>query len=621
MCGIVGVSRFGDVENEHYKEAAIFMATNLIELSESRGKDATGIATLFDDGNFFGQKFAKEAKEFIARFGGKSIDYDGFLNVVRDYEEDLRTIIGHCRKKSVGLIKNINNHPIKANNILGVHNGTLKNHDIIFDNLKCDRDGDVDSEAIFRLLDHFSKGCKEPFTVETLTEVYKRLEGSFSIIAFNANNPNQLVTGRDGRPAEFCLIKPLNMLLIASDKDFIETTIWNYNKMSYLYKASGFLKIKESNVDFESLPDDTLALFDLTKEINKDTKLKDLYEEAKIPKNMDRIWKTKTTYSANNNVYGSNYRRSTSGYNSNNSNSKKEAKESKKEEKETSVGKAWNEKLKIFETVTITSDITNTVIDLEKKVKMPLDEAVELNEQHNIKEDSNTTAELNKCNASVEDFTHNQSVDITTIKAEEKEVTDEEELNKITTVKHLPANIVSISELKKKAKADKKRTKDEIEAKKQGYIHSKAIEKFQTEEEVAELCNTDVISLRQLPLNALANRIVIKTSSKSFFVGWIEKGKNLLFKQHKPTNKTAKAEKHIRVLKSITRLFDGVLHEEITEDKLNKWFKLVTEYSNCAGYDEISKETIGEIFNKGDLENLPNVRNISETLEAATKKD
>jgi hypothetical protein len=75
----------------------------------------------------------------------------------------LRAVIGHTRSQTKGDRKfNVNNHPIVAGNIIGVHNGMISNDDILFKKFedKIQRAGQVDSEIIFRLIDYFIKEGK-----------------------------------------------------------------------------------------------------------------------------------------------------------------------------------------------------------------------------------------------------------------------------------------------------------------------------------------------------------------------------------------------------------------------------------------------------------------------------
>ena len=321
MCGLVGALAFGDYIEKRLErvrqESMIFLTTELLTLTQTRGKDATGVATMFADCDYMGLKMGISAQEFVSRFGKTEEDYEGYLNVWRKKVRPAKISIGHCRKPSVGGASgpenNNNNHPIKIGDIIGVHNGTLTNHEKIFANLACKRDGNVDSEAIFRLLHHYTNNGTEPFTPQAIQEVCKRISGSYAVMTFSGNNPFQMAAFRDGRPLEIAIIRPLKLVLIASDKDFLRMAVCRYNKMAHLYQTGlmKFIPLKMADVDFESLADDSLYLFDVRKEITAASKVSDLYITEKIPIT-GKIWLTTkggsaTPYNPNQNWNANNY--------------------------------------------------------------------------------------------------------------------------------------------------------------------------------------------------------------------------------------------------------------------------------------------------------------------------
>jgi len=296
MCGLFGIMSYG-IENDYKQaqETAIrIIGTEMLQLLEDRGEDATGVAALFEDCNYMGLKMGIAATEFLSRFGNKKEDYEGWLDIMKKKESPTRMFIGHCRKSSVGnSFDNVNNHPLYINNrIIGVHNGTLTNQDAIFYNLKCKRDGTVDSEAIFRLLYYFLNEGKDPFTEEAIQETCKRIHGTYAVIALNTINPNQVAVFRDGRPLAFALIKKLNVLLIASEEKYIKHAIFKYNKLSTLYKlGDNFIRLTKKDVSFDTLNDDSMAIFDNRVEIDN-LEVKDLIHSIKIPR-IEKIWKNK----------------------------------------------------------------------------------------------------------------------------------------------------------------------------------------------------------------------------------------------------------------------------------------------------------------------------------------
>ena len=298
MCGIVGIFRLGEkIEKEPMlEEVMLFLFTELMASTEIRGKDATGVSALFDDGAYLIQKAGKKASEFLTTSGKTEKDYRGFLKMCKGYDEPMRNLVGHCRKSSVGNTwDNENNHPVRAGEIIGVHNGTLKNHEIIFDKLKCKRDGVVDSEAIFRLVQHYTQNCKEPFTTEILAEVVRRLDGTYSCISYNANNPFQVALMRKGRPMELALLSQLKLLLVFSEYTFLTKTIAAYNRFAQLYPANMEL-ITTIGYTTSALLDNSVAVVDLTKDA---TTIPDLLIK-KDTMSLKKLWaKPATVYSSN----------------------------------------------------------------------------------------------------------------------------------------------------------------------------------------------------------------------------------------------------------------------------------------------------------------------------------
>lgn len=295
MCGIVGALSFEGLPKDMEKvrqEAIIWLMTELLYVTHSRGRDATGINVSWADGNFLGLKMGIPSPEFITRFGNSDKHYDGFMKVIRSKRSPLRTFIGHCRKSSIGdSDDNNNNHPVKVGNIIGIHNGTLTNHETIFKKLKCGRDGEVDSEAIMRLVHIMSKGGTEPFTADMIKEVCLRLAGTYSCLVLNGDNPNQIAAFRDGRPMEFALIKPLGLVLVASEKDFLKEALIKFNIMAKVGSSSiDYPCLLKDDVELKMMPDDSVAIFDLTQTVTAETKTEDLFEGAKVPR-LDKRWK------------------------------------------------------------------------------------------------------------------------------------------------------------------------------------------------------------------------------------------------------------------------------------------------------------------------------------------
>jgi len=293
MCGIIGALAFGKMnkKDEAIRQRVMrYFTEELLIETEPRGKDATGATILFEGGNYVGIKRGDKASAFLSKFGRNKNTYGGFLEIWRRYDKPVKVYLGHCRSGTGGeKEENANNHPIKIGNLIGVHNGIIKNDDKIIENLGCKRSGKVDSESIFRLFEHFTNSGKEPFTLPMVQDVVNRLDGQFAVTLFNADNPYQIPVFRDGRPIEFFLLKNYGLLFIVSEADFWNTVHFRYERAVFDHNLN-LPSFIDTPIEKESLADDSCLIFDLTKEVNKDTKIKNLGEWSKIDRNQ-KIWK------------------------------------------------------------------------------------------------------------------------------------------------------------------------------------------------------------------------------------------------------------------------------------------------------------------------------------------
>lgn len=607
MCGIVGALIFDAYEKKSEErirnEANIFVTTQLLQATVERGKDATGISMLWADGMYSGLKMGIPAPDFIARFGHTEKDFEGQLKLWREYPKQLKVFIGHCRKSSIGnSYDNKNNHPIQIGDIVMIHNGTLTNHEKIFDKLGCDRTGDVDSEAIGRLLHHYTNGGDEPFTSDMLMEVTRRLQGTYSVLAMSGNNPYQVAQFRDGRPAEMALVRPLKTVYVASDKKFLENILFEYNKMSRLFAASAkFPYLKQADVEFKTLQDDSCAVWDLTVPVTDKTEIADLFDWKKTPFRIDKIWAS-ANYTGGT-VYTQPKKKPGSEVNA--QGKKGSGKGSAIEE--AADGFVWSKNLNKYKTQTGISDIKdyNTVIvdvDKAKVINIGGDELdVKEVDEDAVEKLLTGAAEIKEL--SVERVKKAVSLLDSDAKKNRGGVNPDNANEDGTSVgTTIEVDMTSDPDALKKAKE---------------YV-DKGFSKYETDEEVAEdLDISDASVLRPLSLYALANRIKKFVFERGFIAGYTSCKSENKQPNAKEDQKTENAERKIRTLKTAVKILATALQYRVRGNSKAAIEALMKDAINdILKTPKTAHLDLGDAFSVGDLKNIP----ILEEIQALTHK-
>jgi glucosamine--fructose-6-phosphate aminotransferase (isomerizing) len=176
MCGIVGY-----VGRE--PRAADVLIDGLRRL-EYRGYDSAGVAILSGDGLE------------VRRAKGKLINLEENL---RDRPLQGRLGIGHTRWATHGKPSERNAHPHRAGSIVIVHNGIIENYRELRAELEgagADIRSDTDTELIAHLIDDRVSGGRDLLTA--VREACVQLKGSYALCAVCENEPNLLVTAKNG---------------------------------------------------------------------------------------------------------------------------------------------------------------------------------------------------------------------------------------------------------------------------------------------------------------------------------------------------------------------------------------------------------------------------------------
>ena len=190
MCGIFGITL---KPNTGFSEVFIkAIANELFILSETRGKEAAGIA--INDGdkiNVF--KEAVPPSEFINNenylsiFNSSIQRFKNNKNSRNNIDKSL-SLIGHSRLVTNGFqCDEKDNQPVIISDIVGIHNGIITNENDLWErHSDLNREFIVDSEVIFKLFSKYLNQNKS--TKESTIKTFSELKGSASIAAFGTKN-------------------------------------------------------------------------------------------------------------------------------------------------------------------------------------------------------------------------------------------------------------------------------------------------------------------------------------------------------------------------------------------------------------------------------------------------
>lgn len=161
--------------------------------NEARGREASGLAVIQEDGTYRIFKQPVEASDLVGMEG-----YQETLAMVND-----RTVcvLGHTRMPTKGSRwRNVNNHPIQAGQVIGIHNGIIANDDQLFVDRRLPRNGEVDSEIIFQLVNSVDPAQWNGRYLQKIQGVVDNLEGTFATLSMDLRNPGRLLVLKHLRP-------------------------------------------------------------------------------------------------------------------------------------------------------------------------------------------------------------------------------------------------------------------------------------------------------------------------------------------------------------------------------------------------------------------------------------
>lgn len=224
MCGLAGVAG-----NTNMKLRDAFL--DLLIVTQLRGRDSTGVFSVKNDNDV---SYCKEVGPPDNLFDRKSFD------------ETLRGVpkimAGHCRAKTVGENNRANAHPYDFDNLIGMHNGTLRN----YYSMEGHDYHRTDSHCLYYNIDRY--GVDE--VIPKISE-----DGAWALVWWDKNEKKLNFLRNDKRPLWFAWTKDKTAVLWASEP-------WMFSAVGRTVELwDGKEEGKEPSSPYFQLPPDTLWSF------------------------------------------------------------------------------------------------------------------------------------------------------------------------------------------------------------------------------------------------------------------------------------------------------------------------------------------------------------------------
>ncbi len=276
MCGIFGI--INSASQEFDKKILSDVLKNLYILSESRGKEASGIAVRYNNtidvlkAPIPASKFiqSSEYQNIIRKSGNGDTGNTSLQN------HPSIAIIGHSRLVTNGRQDlDLNNQPVIKDGAVCVHNGIVVNENELWNRYSdLTRSSDIDTEVLVSLLQKYQK---EGYSIaQSAQKSYSQIDGAASIGVLFDNKDKVLLATNTGSLYK-CVSENQKALIFASEKYILKQLV-NIQNISRYWKEASIEQVLPFTGLVVDIPSLAISEFSLTNTI----------EDKKILENQPR---------------------------------------------------------------------------------------------------------------------------------------------------------------------------------------------------------------------------------------------------------------------------------------------------------------------------------------------
>jgi glutamine---fructose-6-phosphate transaminase (isomerizing) len=241
LCGIFGIVIGEDLKIS--PKELMRIVNCMFKLSESRGKEASGLALRFSNSIHVLKEPISSSKlvktQQYKQLFNQTLKEQGFDG------EQLRApvvVLGHSRLQTNGLSEiNTNNQPVVKDGAVGIHNGIIVNDAKLWKAFpSLTKKYDVDTEVFLSLVQMFKTQGKT--LVEAVRSAFRNIEGSASV-ALEFDDSNSLVLATNTGSLYMSSSQDGKMLVFASEKYILEQTL-NQGFIENWFEGSPITQVK-----------------------------------------------------------------------------------------------------------------------------------------------------------------------------------------------------------------------------------------------------------------------------------------------------------------------------------------------------------------------------------------
>lgn len=217
MCGLAGIILGERARSADELRHLTRLFTDLLVISRQRGPHATGVVWINRDGAHRLFKRPMPAELFV--------EHKAFSQVLAGVDSRTTLLMGHTRWRTRGDQHiNRNNHPIRAGEVIGTHNGTIYNADELFARYDLSRYAEVDSEILFRIA-ATTLTTRGRIAVRRFLMRLRHCCGQITAVMASRRDPCRVLVFKGNNPLELRWHPRLNVVIYASSASYLDTSL------------------------------------------------------------------------------------------------------------------------------------------------------------------------------------------------------------------------------------------------------------------------------------------------------------------------------------------------------------------------------------------------------------